>query len=91
MDWADDVAYSVHDLEDFHRCGAVPWHRILGGDHADQLISRADENWYGKPPNATKRLSKALTNLEEFIRGSFLQLVTEPYEERATNLSNCAP
>jgi dGTPase len=80
MDWADDVAYSVHDLEDFHRCGAVPWHRILGGDHADQLISRADKNWFGKPANSTRRLRKALENLEQLLRGSFLQLITEPYD-----------
>jgi dGTPase len=34
MDWADDVTYSVHDLEDFFRAGKIPVH----------LLARTSEN-----------------------------------------------
>lgn len=28
MDWADDISYAVHDLEDFFRVGRIPLHAI---------------------------------------------------------------
>jgi dGTPase len=36
MDWADDVAYCIHDLEDFYRLGAIP---------LAQLKDYSSESW----------------------------------------------
>ena len=32
MDWADDITYSVHDLEDFYRAGRLPLHLLAHRD-----------------------------------------------------------
>lgn len=32
MDWADDVTFAVHDLEDFFRAGLIPLDRVVAGE-----------------------------------------------------------
>jgi dGTPase len=80
MDWADDIAYSVHDLEDFHRCNALPWRRILSQEGTEQLVSGANQRWWGQPSDSKARLRDACRRLVSFIHTAFSELVTEPYE-----------
>src|SRR5207244_1869960 len=36
MDWADDIGYAVHDLEDFYRAGLIPLDRIMSADEKER-------------------------------------------------------
>jgi dGTPase len=42
MDWADDIAYAVHDVQDFYRAGLIPLDRLRRRSlEAEQFITAA--------------------------------------------------
>jgi dGTPase len=46
MDFADDIAYSVHDMEDFYRAGLVPLHELAFSEAARQnFLDRTYKRW----------------------------------------------
>lgn len=66
MEYADDIGYSVHDLDDFYRAGLIPLQLLaVGGDEFDSLI----EEWKAEPHGIT-------TEAIEAHRDSFLNLLS---------------
>lgn len=77
MDWADDVAYSVHDLEDFHRCNALPWQKVFS--EKEKIIHHA-LGTAASSSAAKERLTAAYDRLKQFLEGTYSELLSEPYD-----------
>lgn len=69
LDFADDIAYAVHDLEDFYRIGAVPLSLLQSSTpEREEFIARATNQMHGlrsfDAATAAATFGKLLENVE---------------------------
>ena len=100
MDWADDIAYAVHDAEDFYRAGFVPLDRLMDedSDELEKFIAGTFRRW---ELESFRPIRDTVSNAQ--LKDSFLNLmgqlretqrITEPYygtREQRANLRVTEP
>jgi dGTPase len=82
MTWSDDIAYSIHDTEDFYRAGLIPLERLSGEGSAetDKFIQGTFARWDADGKFADEEGRRKREEMEHAFRNACYQLqITEPY------------
>jgi dGTPase len=77
VDWADDVAYAIHDVEDWYRAGFMPLEMLATSKDARQGLA---ERIKGSLANKDLSETDAAQETEAFFAGDVFRGITRSYD-----------